>query len=97
MARPRAADDFEAIRMRMNELRRVREQVSTSDEKLRTDRQQARSDGWLDPRRLALVASAAVRIAIRLRRSVLPRRSPDYRRSVLHSDRRSRSERSTAD
>jgi hypothetical protein len=31
--------------MRMNELRRVREQVSTSDEKLRTDRQQARSDG----------------------------------------------------
>ena len=44
MARPRAADDFEAIRMRMNELRRVREQVSTS-EKLLTDRQQARSDG----------------------------------------------------
>jgi hypothetical protein len=45
MARPRAADDFEAIRMRMNELRRVREQVSISDEKLRTDRQQARGDG----------------------------------------------------
>ena len=45
MARPRAADDFEAIRMRMNELRRERAQVSTSDEKLRTDQRQARSDG----------------------------------------------------
>ena len=45
MARPRAADDFEAIRIRMKELRREREQVSTSDEKLRTDQRQARSDG----------------------------------------------------
>jgi hypothetical protein len=45
MARPRAADDFEAIRTRMNELRRECGQVSTSDEKLRTDRQQARNDG----------------------------------------------------
>ena len=45
MARPRAADDFEAIRMRMNELRRERAKVSTSDEKLRTDQRQARSDG----------------------------------------------------
>ena len=31
--------------MRMNELRRERAQVSTSDEKLRTDQRQARSDG----------------------------------------------------
>ena len=45
MARPRAADDFEAIRMRMNELRRECEQISNSDQKLRTDRQQARIDG----------------------------------------------------
>ena len=45
MARPRVADDFEAIRMRLNELRRERAQVSTSDEKLRTDQRQARSDG----------------------------------------------------
>ena len=44
-ARPRAADDFEAIRMRMNELRRECEQISNSDQKLRTDRQQARIDG----------------------------------------------------
>jgi hypothetical protein len=45
MARPRAADDFEAIRMRMNELRRECEQISNSDQNLRTDRQQARNDG----------------------------------------------------
>jgi hypothetical protein len=45
MARPRAADDFKAIRTRMNELRRECEQISNSDQNLRTDRQQARNDG----------------------------------------------------
>jgi hypothetical protein len=53
MARPRAADDFSAIRARMEELKREREQVQPSEDTERLDERRWRVADELRARALA--------------------------------------------